>query len=82
MPVIDISEKGLRFSCLSGSRHRVGAGITATVTFRGGQTAAIEGVILRVTLRDVALSLQRGVNFQTIVREQRTVLEKVRYAFH
>jgi hypothetical protein len=82
LSVIDISEKGLRFSCLSNSRHVVGTAMTATVVFRSGQAAAIEGVILRVTKLDVALRLQRGFNFKTIVHEQRALLGKVKYAFH
>ena len=82
LAVIDISEKGLRFNCSANSRHVVGATMTATVVFRSGQAAAIEGVILRVTKLDVALRLQRGFNFKTIVHEQRALLGKVKYALH
>lgn len=82
LTVIDLSEQGLRFSCPSPRQHQVGAIVTATVTFRNGRAAMVEGVILRVTARDVALSLRRGFDFQTIVSEQRTLFDKVRYAFH
>lgn len=82
LAVIDLSEKGLRFSCPSPQQHQIGAVVAATVTFRNGRASMVEGVILRVTTRDVALSLRRGFDFQTVVREQRTLFDKVRYAFH
>jgi hypothetical protein len=81
LPVIDISERGLRL--VNPRRSSDGAiepQVAATLRFRDGVTTPIRGKIVRVTERDIALHLETGLSYQLIVREQRALMGQLRYA--
>jgi len=82
LEVIDLCESGLRFAGDAASADTVGAAVEATLCFRNGETVPIRGCVVRVTERDIALNLERGFSFHTMVREQRRLLEAAPYAIH
>ncbi|MDR3416071.1 MAG: PilZ domain-containing protein [Nevskia sp.] len=79
LPVIDISERGVRFVRDQPILDHIGETVVATVQFRSGMTAEVEGKIVRVGERDVALELEPGISFRIIVREQRLLIEMSPY---
>lgn len=73
MPVIDVSEGGVRFAQHPNLQVHLGATMSGGVVFRCGHAAKLCGHVVRVTEDDVALSLTEGVSFNVIVREQRAL---------
>jgi len=82
LAVIDLSESGLRLAGSTASADTVGAAVEATLCFQDGEAVPIRGSVVRVTERDIALNLERGFSFHTMVREQRKLLEAAPYALH
>lgn len=78
--VIDISEGGIRISHEPGLPVSVGEAVSGSVKLRSGEAARLNGCVVCVTEDEVALSLGRGISFACIVREQRALRGRQRYA--
>ena len=68
--VIDVSEGGVRFQCPDPQSVPAGQPVQAVITFDDRGTADVEGTVVRVEPRRVALQLTVGVPYTRIVREQ------------
>ena len=78
--VIDVSEGGIRFVRQPGIPCRTGIPVSGAIHLRCGDTAPVHGSVVRATSEDVALSFARGVSFNTILREQRVLHQRMRYS--
>jgi hypothetical protein len=79
--VVDISEGGIRFINSEGvCAGAPGTILRGTVQLRCGNVAEISGRVVWATARDAGLSLARGISFSTILREQRALRARQRYA--
>lgn len=74
--VIDISERGMRFSGEEVSGFRPKSKIEAEITFSDGETFQIEGEVLRITGNQVAVGFSEGVPFSRIINELKLNLRK------
>lgn len=68
--VIDVSEGGVRFSCPDPEGVTAGQPVQAVITFDDADRTDIEGRVVRVERRRVALELTVGIPYSRIVREQ------------
>jgi len=73
--IMNVSERGI--SLVTSEPHLdVGYEIKGVVRFKSGNTAAIEGKVLRTNDTQVVLLLDVGVSLPTIMEEQRWLLQK------
>jgi len=68
--VSEISEKGLRIVCGTGS-FEVDAPIEGTLTLTMGARCPVAGTVLRIDGKDYIVRLDRGPSSQDVMREQR-----------
>ena len=69
--VLDCSERGLRFVAPAHAVPEAGVAIRGRVRFPRGADVEVEGVVIRVDEREVALRLaEPGVPFRVILQEQ------------
>ena len=69
--VVDCSERGVRYLAPSHAVPEVGATIQGRLRFPRGAVVDVEGVVIRVATREVALRLvEPGVPFRVILQEQ------------
>ena len=73
LKVIECSESGLRYEApTTGAAPQVGDHVRGVVRFGTRSEAEVEGVVVRVTGEDVAVSLgERRIPFATVLKEQR-----------
>ena len=70
LPVLDISENGIRFQRPAGGRcPTCGERLAAPVSFRDEDGHPIEGTVVRVTADSVAVQLDQGFHFRQIAVE-------------
>jgi ribosomal protein L27 len=75
--VIDISEQGLAINIEAGDTiTNVKASITGKIIFKDKETVTVTGKILRFTKDQVIFVLQQGVPLQTVMKQQRILLQK------
>ena len=74
--VIDISEGGVRFQCPDSQGIAAGQQVRAVITFDDMGKAEVEGTVVRIEPRHVALQLSVGVPYSRIVREQLHLLSR------
>jgi hypothetical protein len=74
--VIDVSEGGLRFQCPDLHGITAGQQVQAVITFADMGKAEVEGTVVRIEPRRVALQLSVGVPYSRIVREQLHLLSR------
>jgi hypothetical protein len=82
LAVIDLCEQGLRFAKGSAGAGELGTTLEATLQFRDGQSMTVRGSVVRITARDVAIALERGLSLNLIRREQRRLMGAARYSVH
>lgn len=75
--VIDCSEKGLRFRNARPPLPRVGTEVEGTIEFPDGEEQRVEGVVVRIFDKDVAVHLTgRPIPFTRIIQQQRFLRQK------
>jgi len=74
--VIDVSEEGMRFHCPDSQSVTAGQPVQAVITFDDAAQADVEGTVVRVERRRVALQLCVGIPYARIVREQLHLLNQ------
>jgi len=74
--VIDVSEGGVRFSCPDSDDVATGEPVQAVITFDDAGRADVEGTVVRIERRRVAVALTVGVPYARIVREQLHLLSQ------
>lgn len=73
--VIDISEKGVRFSLEGNPVVQSDENLTAVITFHDYESITLEGKILRMENNEIALLLTRGIPYKRIVKEQQFLIK-------
>lgn len=81
LPVFDISEHGLRFAPRPDVSLSVGDRVNGSLSFRGRATVAIDGEVVWVQTKSVALRLNVPIPFATIMDEQRYLRSRYRALF-
>ncbi len=71
--VLDVSEGGLRLALPAGGPVE-GDELAGSVAFRRGETLPVRGVVVRVGADHVALRLDVGIPYRTVLEEQRFLL--------
>ena len=74
LEVIDVSEGGVRFQCPDSQGVSAGEAVQAVITFDDQGSVDVEGIVVRVERRRVALRLTVGVPYARVVREQLRLL--------
>lgn len=74
--VIDVSEGGVRFDCPNLESVAAGQPVQAIITFDDASKADVEGTVVRVERRRVALEFTVGIPYSRIVREQLHLLSQ------
>lgn len=74
--VIDVSEEGVRFHCPDSQGVAAGQPVQAVITFDDTGKADVEGKVVRIEQRRVALQLTVGIPYSRIVREQLHLLSQ------
>ena len=74
--VIDMSEGGVRFQCPDPQSVAPGQPVQAVITFDDTGKADVEGTVVRVERRRVALQFTVGIPYSRIVREQLHLLSQ------
>lgn len=78
--VIDVSEKGMRFTLgKTAEPPRLGDEVAGTIRFRRGEEVQVRGAVARLDGREVAVRLEDGIPLRTIMEEQRFLLNRHRY---
>ncbi len=70
---IDISERGIRFSCKEINEFQTGIELEVSITFHNGEYLDLEGEILRTDEKVAVLRLSKSIPFKRIVAEQRYI---------
>lgn len=69
-PVIDCSEKGIRYQPEDPHLPRIGTEARGTVRFRSGEEVAVSGTVVRIQDGDVALHLTAAaIPWRVLLRE-------------
>lgn len=78
--ILDISEKGLKFTIQDHISHLVAPGdrMEGQVRFRNGQTCDISGEVLRVDKRVVVLGLSEAVPGGVMMEQHRILIQRRR----
>lgn len=71
--VVELSELGGRIH-LGGRELRSGTAISGWVRFRDGESAPIEGQVIRTEGKEAVLQLTEGVSFSRMLAEQRRLI--------
>ena len=77
--VVNISEKGGRFSPEDKVRPDAGTPVAGTITFGDGEEVEIEGEVLRAIEDDVIICFTRRIHFIRIIKEQWRLMRKYRH---
>lgn len=76
IPVLDISEWGIRFAAEQIQQVTCGDRVAGTVTFRRAPRQAIRGTVVRVGEHEVAAQLEHGLDFRVIAEEHDLVIRQ------
>jgi hypothetical protein len=74
--VLDVCERGIRFLHPTADALKSHVVVSATVTFRDGETLHVEGKILRLQGNNVVLHLQTYIPTARIMKEQRYLISR------
>jgi len=74
--VIDVSESGVRFQCPSAQGVTPGQAVQAVITFDDAGSSDVEGLIVRIEPKRVAVAFTVGIPYSRIVREQLHLLNR------
>lgn len=77
-PVLDLSEKGVRFDCGDKLTLVAGIDLKATIQFKDGKAFAVSGKVVRFnqTTRQCAVRFSIGIPLQRMMEEHRSILKK------
>jgi hypothetical protein len=73
--VVDVSEQGLRFRAAEDERWKLGDLVAGVVRFQRRDEARVNGVVVRIVEREIAVHLSTGVPLRVIISEQRYLRE-------
>ncbi|NBX68207.1 MAG: PilZ domain-containing protein [Proteobacteria bacterium] len=73
--VLDISEQGMRLGTHSNRGLKVGGKFAGSLTFTGGETFLVYGIVKRITEETVAIQLAKPIPYRIIMAEQRRIIQ-------
>ena len=70
VPVLDVSEQGLRFVAQHGTTAEVGTPVKGILRFPSGKSAEVEGKVVRFYDGEAGVQLKSAIPYRLIIDEQ------------
>ncbi len=73
--VVDVSEQGLRFRMVEGESWQLGNSVAGSLQFQQRGEVRVNGVVVRIVEKEIAVHLSVGIPLRMIIDEQRYLRE-------